>query len=513
MWTSSIEGTSPDEVLFKVAREIGWWAGEGSFVDILATDEIAFDRKSSSNRGVRTIRTRQVAEPSGLVVDVEDDDGAGELWGVYIKCAITESSFYVWVDNTLETQSVAAPISAGRPRVVDSLLNIGKTPRLGSSILTTEPLAIPTAAVKDLADLLLRSDRQLPVVVATCPWSGFDDPARRRVNALAKRLTGLAIVVSLQSEAQDALRGALPDRLGVWGGAIRIYAPGPLNSPAAHRIYSNDLLEGKGIDPVVNWVTSASTRRRPDSLLRNLAKVGSSGLANFDEVAALRDEKDQLQVKLDANELESAELAAELNEALAVIRRLKQKAFEEGRAADVFEAQHPTDGASESVDNISDAVYRAKRELSEFVVIPDSAERDLDRIDSSIESLTWSQKIWQGLNALADYARTVQSDGSVGGFWSWCKEGGGWPATTKKLAMRESETVENQKKLAEKRNFAVDRKVDPSGEIYMDAHLKIAEGGGNLAPRVYFFDDTGGPTKCVHVGFIGPHYLVPNTKS
>ena len=55
--------------------------------------------------------------------------------------------------------------------------------------------------------------------------------------------------------------------------------------------------------------------------------------------------------------------------------------------------------------------------------------------------------------------------------------------------------------------------VDASGAVTMLSHLKIAEGGGDLAPRIYFYDDTGGSTGKVHVGFVGPHYLMPNTKS
>lgn len=47
----------------------------------------------------------------------------------------------------------------------------------------------------------------------------------------------------------------------------------------------------------------------------------------------------------------------------------------------------------------------------------------------------------------------------------------------------------------------------------MRAHLKSAEGGGDLAPRVYFHDDSDGPTRKVHVGVIGPHYLMPNARS
>lgn len=75
--------------------------------------------------------------------------------------------------------------------------------------------------------------------------------------------------------------------------------------------------------------------------------------------------------------------------------------------------------------------------------------------------------------------------------------------------MTESETVQNSDRLNKTRFFEVDRDVDPSGEITMLAHLEISEGGGNLAPRVYFYDDTNGPTKQVHVGLVGPYYLVP----
>ena len=48
--------------------------------------------------------------------------------------------------------------------------------------------------------------------------------------------------------------------------------------------------------------------------------------------------------------------------------------------------------------------------------------------------------------------------------------------------------------------------------MFMEAHLKVAEGGGMLAPRIYFHDDTGhnSNTRMVHVGFFGPHDLVPN---
>ncbi|WP_058954273.1 hypothetical protein [Kocuria rhizophila] len=79
--------------------------------------------------------------------------------------------------------------------------------------------------------------------------------------------------------------------------------------------------------------------------------------------------------------------------------------------------------------------------------------------------------------------------------------------------MSESQTVANNAQMSAKRVFKAAKDMDPSGEIYMRAHLKISEGGGDLAPRVYFHDDTAGKTGRVHVGFVGPHYLVPNTKA
>jgi len=69
------------------------------------------------------------------------------------------------------------------------------------------------------------------------------------------------------------------------------------------------------------------------------------------------------------------------------------------------------------------------------------------------------------------------------------------------------------RKFTRARTFPVDSAVSPSGRQYMEAHLKVSEGGGDLAPRVYFHDDTAGPTGKVHVGFVGPHYLVHNTRS
>jgi hypothetical protein len=79
--------------------------------------------------------------------------------------------------------------------------------------------------------------------------------------------------------------------------------------------------------------------------------------------------------------------------------------------------------------------------------------------------------------------------------------------------MSESDTVVQDAKLRGQRRFKVSTDVSSDGFVVMEAHLKIQIGGGNNIPRVYFHDDTDGPTGKFHIGFIGPHYLVENTKS
>jgi hypothetical protein len=165
-----------------------------------------------------------------------------------------------------------------------------------------------------------------------------------------------------------------------------------------------------------------------------------------------------------------------------------------------------------NVESIAEAVALAQR--LDGVVVPEDAARDIDTLDSTVTAGAWAKATWRGLRAFDEYVR--DRDRVSGGFWEWCANSQSpraWPATSKKLSMSESEAVMNNQKTHDQRVLPVDEKVDSSGKILMVAHLKIAEGGGPLAPRVYFYDDTRGPTGKVHVGFIGPHHHMQNTKT
>ena len=164
-----------------------------------------------------------------------------------------------------------------------------------------------------------------------------------------------------------------------------------------------------------------------------------------------------------------------------------------------------------------EAVAAAQQHLSEFLVVPDEACRELDELCAAVEARAWGVTTWRGLRALACYARDKRDCSfTAGGFWEWSANSGNpysWTASDKKLAMSESETVRNNTKFWQARHLPIDHALEPSGRLHMEAHLKIAQGGGHDVPRVYFHDDTGGVTGKIHIGFLGPHRLVPNGRA
>lgn len=176
-------------------------------------------------------------------------------------------------------------------------------------------------------------------------------------------------------------------------------------------------------------------------------------------------------------------------------------------------AKAESDGSSElpgTVETFAALVQTAREHLGQ-IELPASAERELDALDAALEAEFWAQDAWLGLRALDEYARNASD--FTGGFWEWCNHGDAqhrWPASQKKLAMKESDTVMHSRDLSRTREFEVSTELQSSGRLVMHAHLKVAEGGGQNIPRIYFYDDAKGGTGKVHIGFIGPHRLVPN---
>ncbi len=155
------------------------------------------------------------------------------------------------------------------------------------------------------------------------------------------------------------------------------------------------------------------------------------------------------------------------------------------------------------VKNFNVLVHAAQLQLS-GIQIHDQALREAKRLNSAKEK-NWLPDTWKALGSLHEYATTEHA--YRGDYEAWTKSRVSEHAWhINRIAMHESEATMHRH--GETRVFPVDTRVDGGGRITMQAHLKI-EMKGSVRPRVFFFDDTEGETGLVHIGFIGPHDLVP----
>ena len=118
----------------------------------------------------------------------------------------------------------------------------------------------------------------------------------------------------------------------------------------------------------------------------------------------------------------------------------------------------------------------------------------------------WAFKIWKALAALNSYAVARASGQWNNSFLAWCAEppSGGQAVPSTWVALSESETTNTTPKLREARTFTVPKAVNSAGRLYMPAHIKIQQ-GGTPCPRIHFYDDSGGATGLIHVGYVGDH--------
>lgn len=522
---------------FARMREHAWsWAHEGAPPAPLQDGTSSHPLQLG---GTRTITVRTFSTPEGVqAFELITEDAATTtttVWATTVRLLLGREELLVLVENRMESDDPTEEISRGRPRVVHQLLQESQAPTFGGSRVAGEVMPFPAEGIGVLTDVLASSEREMPVVVCTEP-DGPDTIAwTKAAELIAKRAEGVALVVTLDRAATAQLAEVLGAN-AVHSGGIRVYLPTPVtrwSEGRPHRFYSYRRLHEQRqlvIDRVVDAVAELSSRRRLPRAFRVFsdpvlaAPVLEDGAASADALATLREEwgelVDQAENDLKEVEAERDELRSERDDAqeelarsIAHLNRLREALREDGREHLLFATEHDTgDSIPDTVEDIDEAVTAAQGYLDEWLAVPDGARRDLAKLSTTPNASAWGNTTWRGLRALAGYARDRKEGWDGGGFWQWCESGrpGTWPATVKKLSMTESDSVMNSSRHYDARLFPVDEKCDRSGRVHMVAHLKIAEGGGNLAPRVYFLDDTAGTTGKVHVGFVGPHYLVPN---
>lgn len=517
VWT---DGTTSGQVemVDELRSCVAAWAQEASEPTPLAEGQTELNVSQGRHRQVDY---RPLSADAFEVTVSDQKPGDPTVWTTVIRVATDEAGVHTLVENRMESDDLTLRVSVGRPKVVHELLESARKPTLGSTALLTQSQALPAAGITILTNILAATDRTLPVIVCSEPGGNHDGSWLIWANKIASRTEGVALVITLDNDAVTAFKDELGE-LAVWGGGIRVYAPvavTPDSDGWRHRYYLRTRLEEANqptIDRIVYSVAQLSTRRRIPEIFRIFGEqlgLPPDALDGMVPAADLEAAREHWEFERDIALAEHSQLEKELAKGTGHLARLKDELISRGLGDILWGTQHELSASiPDEAQDASDAVLAAQMYLSKWLTLPDSAPRELADIDTAPNAYAWGNTTWRGLRAFAAYAEDRANGWDKGGFWEWCAEGPllGWPATTKKLSMSESETVQNSDKLRRTRVFKVDTGVDPSGEITMLAHLKISEGGGNLAPRVYFHDDTSGSTGKVHVGLVGPHYLVPN---
>lgn len=506
IWTDS------DDVIGRATAAFNDWV-----VDKYPHAQLPSEGSSSFGGGAEVDITKATADNTSVIRAALYEEGGDTRWTTtLLSWVYKESEPVLWVDLEYVTNSAdySTPEIAA-PRLVRKLIDAGLTPSVGhTSLRTYHRIWLPNKAA-ELAAELADPRRTLPAVVFSAGYRSEPAQVDRRALYAARRLAGVATVDLLTPDAIDPFIDALGGReFGVWGGAARVYMPGlsPDDFPFRHFVLpasriDNDQIQRAG-SLIASRLATAITSRRPPPTYRAVRTLLSDrGRLDLEQelLNALTD-LDAASSKARYWEDQYISAAADLEEAAREIQVKTRQLTDAYRYISPAISEPPD--VPDDAESCTDAAKLAQTHLS-GVRIPDEALRDLESLDDAIEARAWGATAWRALRALDAYSR---SDGA-GGFWQWCSSSASplcWPATPKKLSMSESESVMNSERLRACRCLPIDPAVDPSGQVEMVAHMKIAEGGGPLAPRIYFYDDTGGPTGRVHVGYFGPHKHMPN---
>jgi hypothetical protein len=413
----------------------------------------------------------------------------------------------------------------------------------GEAILRSTPIAVNTAEVDNLLDIVCMEGRRLPVVIGAAPLGTPFEKWRQDMQRLMRELPGLASLYILDPPAVDEFNRGIGETHWIGPGGVRTYLPDVdpalVEDSLRHRVLSRRRIEA---DPLrAARVLSALPRQLAANSLPPQAMKGLElSLLDFTRGAPerVRDE-DRLtalteQVQLLNSLLETADEAAkgasatinqlqddlldltaelefirnELEKRDATIRALRQRLADLNRHADAYAPVPLPDPLPTSFGEIFDRLD----ELSPYVSFTGDRASALD-LDFHPHSSNWAQLAWQALLALADYCKARLDGWSGGDFKFWCESpaDGGRVISVGKVVRDESETVRNNRRMARERIFPVPLRVSQTGRIFMGAHIKLGT-TATVSPRMYFYDASAVDGQ-IYVGYIGRHLVNTKTKT
>jgi hypothetical protein len=493
--------------------------------------QAGIDESISSRDGRRVTGSALRAEGDSGEIAVElvlREDSDSERWTTTVRVSVgkrQEQWIWVDVDRTTANPWSSRPLVAA-PRLVRNLIadasRGGGDPRWGAIRLDAKAVAIPPERVVEQAVNRLKSLHRLsPEIIFAHSFAGGAAATLERANRTATRLAGTASVLILPEATVPVFNDAMGEGAGVDYGEARLYLPIDVDD-FRDRVLKSSLVSRHPSAAAIQFglllQPAMSDRKPPKALDEALSLLRLRVGEDMDELLQLSEkETESERERVSGLQLELRHAREEIIDQLIEVEARDEQIGQLLRLNDSYRIGSGEIPASAveipvEVDSMMEALTDARIHLS-GIVVPPSAERDIDELDSTPAARTWANALWRGFRALDAYA--TSSERGEGGFREWCQLGRAyaWPVTSKKYSAVESDSVRQNPYLRRQRVLPVSTQVEESGQIFMEQHLKIAEGGGNQAPRVYFYDDTAGSSGQVHVGFVGPHRHMRNTKT
>lgn len=413
--------------------------------------------------------------------------------GVVVGEAASSRSVWVDLEHTAE-DPYGRPPPVSAPRVVKRLIASGDA-LLGGTKLTSAPHMVTPDEVEKLALTLLDPSRLVPIIAFSSNRDLSVAENREQVRQSAEHLAGAAVMAYLHPSAEAILEELLPPKMGVFGGAARIYLPGidPVDpKPWRHRWYGGDRRSKKPLE----FPQLLARELSPRMALRRPPRLDASALSTmplrdagyFTELLQRRDnELERVELQYERTEVDRRYLQAELDRVLrhALLERHSRTT---GPLLDLL-------GELEFA-NVHKIVDAAKS--LPHVTIGRSVVSVVEPHESNPEGPLMATRLGCALAALHEFSLTQDTD-----FLEWVERCQPVGLTPDAITMRKGIEADPE--------LPVDFRVDPSGFTRMGNQIR-SSAAAEEGLVVRFHDDRNGETQKIHIGYIGDETSITQQK-
>ena len=449
-----------------------------------------------------------------------EENASGGTWKTTLNAFAIEDRNIFWVDVDAEVEKVWQRAIAA-PRLVRSLLLAGGEPILGSDTLEVQPREVDDEnSVADLLRGISNPERRVPYLVIGAPSGKIRSLVMQNATKTTKILAGVAQVFFVNRDFIEAVNAGLANNLHIEQKSAQLLMPQVNQAPNEVRNSERFAIETSagGQEPIgisvarrigisSLWTAPPLEWHKVKSDLDEKRKRLSKPTISKEKVKKANPEEVSISEDIDRLKDQIKDLQNQLLD--AVILAIDSRDQYEQLERKVVGGLVSQIGKVVTAVNPMTATIEEVKLLASFVEIPERAAQGILELDSVINAAVWARDLAQLFRSMESYATAKSKNEFKGGYSQWVKTKGDYPDT--KIANNDSEQTRKSSALSGTRIFPVDKLVNQSGQMTMVAHAKIQMKGSGQIPRVYFYDYTGGKTRKIHIGFIGPHELVPTS--